>query len=72
MRKLNSYGVPIFTEHERSLLHAEMVNRPCSVCNAVIGQLCVGMRAGQVHMGRLPVGFDTENVVDAALRKQGR
>lgn len=81
----NLTGVPIFNDMETALLHADLISRPCKVCKAKIGFKCLTgrwdgkkmvynkvdgtMKAGQVHMGRLPKGFDSEKAVDEALKR---
>lgn len=85
-RKYNNLtGVPIFNDMEKSLLHAELISRPCKACGAKTGFKCLAgrwdgkkmvynkkdglMDDGKVHMGRLPTGFDSEKAVDDALKR---
>ena len=57
--RFNGYGCPIMTDEESKQLHIYLISRPCSACGAKSGKKCVRAKGDNVHMGRLPDGFDS-------------
>jgi hypothetical protein len=68
-RKQNSCGVPIFSDLESDLLHAEMISRPCASCGAKRGFRClVGRYVGD---GQKDV-YDPDNPMPPGTVHMGR
>lgn len=68
--RFNWYGQPRYTARQMRTVDRSLRSRPCKVCRAKRGQPCKGMKDGNVHMGRVPDGWDGPTVVEQAERRR--
>lgn len=73
----NIYGQLVMTQAEQAYIHQVLVSRACPICQVPAGQDCrykLKRKSGgrwvsmgdRVHMGRVPAGWDSYQVLLAA------